>query len=312
MKNIIRISKKDMTHEEWLSARKDGIGGSEAAAIMGLSKYSSPYRVWADKMNLVEPFEVTEAMRQGTDLEDYVAKRFCEQTGKKVHNTNFIYKNPEYPFALANVDRLVSGEEAGLECKTTSEMNLSKFKGGEFPANYYAQCMHYLMVTGYQKWYLAVLVYSRGFYVFEIERNDEEIAALAKAEAELWDCVKSGIAPEVDGTDATAATIEELNSPSEPDDVDLTGVKDHLNEYARLMKESKEIDEAIALHKNAIMEFMGTAEHGYYDGFSVSYKTQAGRKTFDEKAFTAANPGIDLEKFKKIGKETRPFKVTIK
>lgn len=312
MKNIIRISKKDMSHDEWILARKDGIGGSEAAAIMGLSKYSSPYRVWADKMNLIEPTPVSEAMRQGTDLEDYVAKRFSEQTGKKVHNTNFIYKNPEYPFALANVDRLITGEDAGLECKTTSEMNLKKFKGGEFPENYYAQCMHYLMVTGLKRWYLAVLVYSRGFYVFEIERNEEEIAALAKAEADLWACVKSGIPPVVDGKDATAATLEEINSPSEATDCNLTPMLDRLIAIANLEKEKAEIEDGIKTHKAAIMEYMGSADHGTCEGFSVSYKTQAGRKTLDEKALLADNPGLDLDKYRKIGKETRPFKVTIK
>jgi putative phage-type endonuclease len=144
-------------HEEWLEIRKKYIGGSDAAAVVGLNSFSSPYTVWADKLGKLPPKEDNEAMRLGRDLEDYVAKRFTEQTGKKVRRKNFILWNSDYPFAHANVDRLIVGENAGLECKTTSVLNLKSFKNGEFPANYYVQCMHYMAVTGYKNGILLFL-----------------------------------------------------------------------------------------------------------------------------------------------------------
>lgn len=91
-------------------------------------------------------------------------------------------RNPAYPFAHANIDRKVTGERAGLECKTTSIMNLKKFKNGEYPENYYAQCVHYLAVTGFDRWYLAVLILNQGFYTFTVERDEDEINTLMKVE----------------------------------------------------------------------------------------------------------------------------------
>ena len=115
MKTISIISTKDMTHEEWLQARKSGIGGSDAGAICGLNPYTSPLAVYQDKVSQAVEEKDNEAMRQGRDLEDYVARRFMEETGKKVRRANVIYKSTENPFMFANVDRLIVGEDAGLE-----------------------------------------------------------------------------------------------------------------------------------------------------------------------------------------------------
>ena len=157
-KNLKKISTVGMSHEEWLAHRKNAIGGSDAAGIVGMNQYSSPYSIWAEKLDKLPPKGDNEAMRLGRDLEEYVAKRFTEATGKKVQRENAILYNPDIPWAHANIDRRVVGEDAGLECKTCSALSMGKFKNGEFPENYYVQCMHYLSVTGCKKWYLAVLV----------------------------------------------------------------------------------------------------------------------------------------------------------
>lgn len=93
MESITKISTKNMSGTEWRQARKASIGGSDAAAILRLSDYSSPYTVWAEKTGRIPEKEDNEAMRQGRDLEQYVADRFCEQTGKKVRRVNAIIKN---------------------------------------------------------------------------------------------------------------------------------------------------------------------------------------------------------------------------
>ena len=115
------ISTVDMSHEEWLRYRKLGIGGSDAGSICGLNPYSSAIAVFQDKTQKeAGEKEDNEAMRQGRDLEEYVARRFMEETGKKVRRANAIYGHPDHDFMMANVDRLVVGENAGLECKTAS------------------------------------------------------------------------------------------------------------------------------------------------------------------------------------------------
>ena len=134
-KNLTKVSTLNMSREDWLDERRKSIGGSDAPAIIGLNPWASPYTVWADKLGKLPPKEDNEAMRLGRDLEDYVARRFTEATGKKVRRENFIITNPQYPFAHANVDRMVVGEDAGFEAKTTSVLNLKRFKGGEYPAN---------------------------------------------------------------------------------------------------------------------------------------------------------------------------------
>ena len=104
-----------MDRAKWLEDRRKSIGGSDAAAIIRLNPYATPYMVWADKTGRLPEQEDNEAMRQGRDLEDYVASRWMEKTGKKVRKRNGIIRNPKYPFAHANIDRWVIGENAGLE-----------------------------------------------------------------------------------------------------------------------------------------------------------------------------------------------------
>jgi putative phage-type endonuclease len=185
MRGIQRVSTKGMSREEWLIRRRKTIGGSDAAGIVGLSRWTSPFSVWADKTGRATEKEDTEAMRQGRDLEDYVARRWMEETGKRVYRLPAMLYHPKYSFAHADVDRMVMGENAGLECKTTFSLDLKQFNGVEFPVQYYAQCIHYLAVTGADRWYLAVLAYGRGFFTFTLERDQAEIDALMAAEADF-------------------------------------------------------------------------------------------------------------------------------
>ena len=119
-----------MGHEEWLRLRKTGLGGSDAGAICGLNPYASPMSVYKDKTSDGVDGEDSESMRQGRDLEDYVARRFMEATGLKVRRSNQMYRSREHPFMIADVDRLVTGKDAGLECKTASAYSSDKWKDG--------------------------------------------------------------------------------------------------------------------------------------------------------------------------------------
>ena len=107
-----KISVRDMGRKEWLQLRRTGIGGSDAGAICGMNPYSSPMTVFQNKTCEVLEEQDNEAVRQGHDLEDYVAQRFMEATGLKVRRSNYMYRSEEYPFMIADVDRLVVGEDA--------------------------------------------------------------------------------------------------------------------------------------------------------------------------------------------------------
>ena len=307
-KNLKKISTVNMSHEEWLEHRNKTIGGSDASAILGMNSYSSPYTVWAEKLGKLPPKEDNEAMRIGRDLEAYVAQRFTEKTGKKVRKENNILLNPKYPFAHANVDRMVVGEDAGLECKTTSSLNLSKFKNGEFPDNYYVQCIHYLMVTGCKRWYLGVLVLGRGFFDFVIERDEEEIAALAKSEEDFWKYVESKTPPEVDGSNSTSETITTIFPNSNTETVNLFAYEDSLKQYIAIGKQIKELKTLQDEMANKVKSFMSEAGKGESENFKVSWPTTE-RATFDHKRFAEENPTIDLTDYYKHS-SYRTFKVS--
>lgn len=306
-KNLIRIPTLKMSREEWLKERKAHIGGSDAAAIVGLNEYSSPVSVWGDKTNRLPEAEDNEAMRQGRDLEDYVAKRFTEKTGKRVRRKNAILINPEMPFAHANVDRIVIGEDAGLECKTTSSLNLKKYRGGEYPDRFYVQCMHYMMVTGAKKWYLAVLVFGQDFYVYEIERDEEEIFSLIKAESEFWEYVRRDEMPPADGSKGTDEAIAAFYPNGDGTECDLTAFETDVDTRIRLKSRIKELETDVKSIDNKIKAFMGESETGILDGYKISFKNMT-RSTLDLTAFGEAHPDIDLSPFYKTS-TFRTFKI---
>ena len=306
--SMTKIPTLGMRREDWLEERRKSIGGSDAAGILGLNRYSSPFTLWLDKTGQLPEKEETEAMRIGRDLEDYVAKRWSEATGKKVRRENHLIRNSLYPFAHADVDRMVVGENAGLECKTTSTLDLRQFHGVEFPEKYYAQCVHYLAVTGAERWYLAVLVFGRGFFCYTLERDQAEIDALMAAEADFWRLVENGTPPAPGGTAPDTEALSVIYAESRPETVELFGRGEMLEDYFRLKAQKKALDEQLDCIENTLKQDMGEAETGFCGDFRISWKAQS-RSTFQAKDFQRANPGMDLEPFYKVS-TARPFKIT--
>ena len=285
-------------HEEWLKLRSQYIGGSDAAAVVGLNAFSSPYSLWAEKTGKVPGFAGNLATEVGAYLEEFVAQKFAQETGKKVRKCNQSFLNSDYPFAIANIDREIVGEDAGLEIKTTDSLNLRKFSGGEYPANYYAQMVHYLAVTGKQRWYLAVLIGNKEFKWFTIERDEAEIAALMTAEADFWELVKTDTPPAVDGTAATTEAIKTIYADNDDSVCDLTAYVANLRQYMALKNQIKELESLADEVANKIKEFMGESGGGECEGYKVSWKTQS-RRTFDSKRFAKENPDVDLSGYYK-------------
>lgn len=305
MGQITKVKTAD--HEEWKALRGKYIGGSDAAAVVGLNPYRSQYSLWAEKTGRIPGFAGNLATEVGTYLEEFVAQKFAETTGKKVRRANQSFLNSDYPWAIANIDREIVGEDAGLEIKTTSELSLRKFRGGEYPANYYCQMVHYLAVTGKQRWYLAVLIGNREFRWFVIERDEAEIAALMTAEEMFWGLVQKNIPPMADGSDATSRAIGELYPVSTDDTAPLFGYEDDLERYLSLGAQIRELETMRDYCANNIKAILRTAERGESDRYRVTWKS-ATRRTFDHKLFAKDNPGVDLSKYYKES-TTRTFRV---
>lgn len=314
--NLTLISTKGMERPEWLAERRKAIGGSDAAAIVGLNDYATPYTVWADKTGRLPEKEDSEAMRQGRDLEDYVAQRFTEKSGKKTRKVNAIIKNPAYPFASANIDRDIVGEDSGLECKTTSVLNLRKFKDGDFPANYYVQSVHYLAITEYSRWYVAVLILNQGFMIYQLTRHkndtcpewcessvyvsDAEIEALMGAECDFWELVKNDTPPDVNGfqadSQALAAIYGESINNAEP--IWLAGHESTARRYLALKDQIGSLEDELEQLKQALQLELKENERGQVDDIVITWKKQS-RNNFDAKSFAADYPEIDLSGYYK-------------
>jgi putative phage-type endonuclease len=283
-----------MSREEWLEARRGGIGGSDASAILGLNPYSSPLRVYQDKIGKAVESEGNEAMRQGTDFEDYVARRFMEDTGKKVRRIHKILKHPEYPWMLANIDRDIIREDAGLECKTTSPYSKFKFDEGEINPHYYWQSMHYMAVTGAARWYVAILVLGKSFHVFEIPRDENAIATLIEAERDFWvNHVEPGIPPLPIGLEADDEALAAIYPAGEHGDdvLALDGADDMLNLRALKVEQRDALQAEIDAIDQQLKSALGTFERGATGTWNVRW-TNTTTSRLDTKALKQAHPDI--------------------
>lgn len=289
---------KELSHDEWLRLRKRGIGGSDAGAVAGLNPYVSSIDVYLNKTTDETGGDIdNEAMREGRDLEEYVAYRFTEETELKVRRANMMYQSRKYPFMIADVDRMIvgkgNGRPIGLECKTASPYSAEKWKDGSVPAHYLAQCYHYMAVLDASAWYIAVIVYGREFKYVKLERDEDIINSLICIEKEFWeDHVMKKIIPEPDGTDATESCINRLFANSqEMLSKPLIGFDDKLNrrlEIAELMDrleiEKKKIEQEIKT-------YMTEAEIAESERFFVTWKKSLSNR-IDTNRLKAEEPEI--------------------
>ena len=315
-----------LTHDEWLEMRRTGLGGSDAGAIMGVHPYKGAYAVWADKKGLAPAVEDNEAMRQGRDMEEYVARRFTEKTRLKVRRNHSMMRSKAHPCMIANIDRQVSGRSAGLECKTSRDMYMSRYKNGEIPLEYYCQCVHYMAVTNLEAWYLAVLVYGTDVLVYKlcrsgarmdieegvtavIEVTDDDIAGLIDAEESYWaNYIEGDLTPMPDALEATGKLIGEMYAEPDGETMDADEEADDLlGELVGLKAEKKDLDERIRAIENTLKAKMGTAEVLRGRNALVTWKAQE-RRTIDAGLLVKRYPQVNVATVTKVS-TSRVFKV---
>lgn len=268
-----KISLAGVNNTEWLRLRKSGIGGSDAGAICGVNPYSSAMKVFQDKTSEKIEGQDNEAIRIGHDLEDYVAQRFTEATGLKVRKSNFMYRSTEHPFMLADVDRLVVGEDAGLECKTASAYNADKWADGNIPLHYIMQCYHYMAVTGKRTWYIAAVILGREFTYRKLEWDDELISRLIEAEENFWDNhVIKGVIPPPDGSRACDEVIEQyFHTAKKESAIELVGFDEKLDRREEILSYIKELQEEQKQIEQEIKLFMQDNERANSGHYRVTW-----------------------------------------
>ncbi len=311
MQAKVLINTLNMDHKQWLQARTQGIGGSDVSAIAGLNKWKSAVQVFLEKTQAIEKEGVqSEAAYFGNVLEEVVAKEFAKRTDLKVQRRNAILQHPEYPWMLANVDRLIVGEKIGLECKTASEYLKKEWEDEEVPAAYLLQCQHYMAVTGYEAWWIAVLIGGNKFVHKKIERDEELIQYLIDIEKDFWlNNVEKNEPPLFDGSDASTELLKHLYPESITDSFVSLGKQEELLIEARdqVDREIKVLQEQKAEYENKIKAKLGTSEAGGTENYKVFWKSYTTNR-FDSKRFKADHPDL----YEQYVKESKSRKFTVK
>jgi len=213
----VLTSTRGLSRPEWLEWRRRGLGGSDAAAALGLSPWTTRYALWLDKVGLAADGEPSEAMRLGTRLEQVICDEFQERTGYTVRRTHAIWQHPDHPWMLASPDRIIGIGGASralnsdgpvrhgrgvLEAKSAHSFASDEWED-EVPDHYMLQLQHTLAVTGLAWGAFAVLLGGNRFRWFHVDRDDDLTASLVEAEGRFWrDHVVAGVAPDVAGADS--------------------------------------------------------------------------------------------------------------
>lgn len=288
------ILKADAPRDVWEQTRKQGIGGSDAGAILGMNRYKSAYQLWLEKTGQVPAEDVSnhDAVYWGTALEPLVARRFTEETGKKVRRRGTL-QDTAHPFMLANVDRWVDGENAGLEIKTANAFAASDWDGDDVPASYIAQCTHYMAVTGADRWYIAVLVGGQKFVWKEIPRIEENISFLREQEGIFWKHVQEMTPPDID-MDGSSACRDALLSKYRTGNGQERPLPDSaaalFEKYDAAMEAKKAADEAVQAVKTEFMNMLGLFEVGRIGARKVTWKAGKPRESLSVSRLRASLP----------------------
>ena len=291
----VLVSTENLPYADWLEYRKQGIGGSDASVVCGISRYKSPVELWMNKTGQLPDQEAGEAAYWGTQLEPFVRAEFTKRTGIEVRTVNQILQSEEYPFMLANLDGICEVPDVGtciFEAKTASA-----YKAGEWedtiPDEYVLQLAHYMAVTGYAGAYIAVLIGGNTFRWKFVERDDELISMLIELESAFWGHVLDGTPPPLDGSNASAKFLADRFCDSIPNSritLPDTAVT-LLAQYDEACEELEAITEQKQRAENLLKEMMGENEVGTAGDRIVTWKSMS-QERLDSKTLKAEHPTL--------------------
>jgi len=268
-----------MLTAEQLEARKAGIGGSDVAVILGLSPWKSQTELYLEKRGEIEPADLSdnELVHFGNVLEGVVADEYARRNNVKVERRNQMLKSKEYPFMLANIDRKVVGARKGLECKTAAQFSLTNWgeQGSDDVPDYYrVQCEHYMIVSQYPEWDLAVLIGGNNYRDYHIEQDKELSEMIVENCAKFWEKVEKGIPPQFDWDHpGTIDLVKRMHPGTNGETIQLP---DELVHWAEVKQEAerivKEYGTVVDVCKARILAAMGDSACGTLPSAGVQFK----------------------------------------
>lgn len=250
------VDTSNLTREEWLDFRRKGIGGSDLAAIMGVSPFATIRDLYNDKVGIEPAIEEEEsnwvAKEVGNRLEDLVAEIFSKKTGLEVFPIRKMFRHPLYSFMLADVDyfiRFPDGSFGILECKTCNYNAKDKWADDAIPINYLYQVRHYMAVMNMGRAYIACLYGNNAdeFVMRPIERDLYEEEDIIEQESYFWrEYVEKCVEPPYTGKpDLVLASIRRYSGYADKDmpEITISSLESHrLEKYLTLSEEKSQIE----------------------------------------------------------------------
>lgn len=261
---------------EWLAARENGIGASDAPAAIGVSPWKSPLSLWAEKLGLIPAQEPTLPMLLGTELEPLIARLYTEATGEKVRRVNMLRQHPTHPFMLASLDRRAGRKPVELKYSARGT-GYGDPGTDEVPDDVLVQVLHQLAVMDEDEADVAAIIGGRSeVQVYTIRRDAAAEAAIIEREAVLWDHVLSRTEPPLDGSAATEQALAAIHPQDDGETIE--SVDEEIRAALVKLREASATSAAAEVAekeaKAALKAAMGTASRLVVPGIgSATWKT---------------------------------------
>jgi putative phage-type endonuclease len=269
----VLIGRFDPGSPQWHAARANGIGGSEIAAVIGLSPFESRFSLWHRKAGTIGPVEDDPIMEWGRRLEPAVAGKFLDEHAPLLRSSTYggTFAHPDRPWQIANPDLLlVNGNTAPEPCAVL-EVKTSPFGDGwgeagadQVPPHVRCQALWYLDVLGLQVAYVVVLIGGHDYREYRIDADPDEQAELRAAAERFLAELAAGQRPDIDEHGATYQAIREMHPDIDPEEVVLGN--DLARSYIAAKACEKAAKAAAQEATSRVADAMGNAQRATWDG----------------------------------------------
>ncbi|MFE2019848.1 YqaJ viral recombinase family protein [Streptomyces sp. NPDC059499] len=270
---------------EWHAARAAGIGGSEIAAVMGISPYESRFSLWHRKQGLLAPVEESEEMYWGKVHEPGICARFAALHPELAVSLAPTYAAAGHPWMVANPDRLIIPAPGAdhpveiVEAKTArDDHGWGKPGTDEVPVHYRAQCLWYMRVLRVPRCHVAVLIAGSEYREYVIEYDQAEADLMQAAGAEFMRTVRQHERPDIDGHTATFQTIKAL--PEGQDDIDIEVSTARRDRYFAALDAAKAAEDEKRAAAGHLLDEIGTGRRAVCERRTIATRTVRDGRTY--------------------------------
>lgn len=268
-----------MDQQQWLNWRRGGIGSSDAAVIVGVSPWRTPYQIWEEKLFGISDQVENSSMTRGKELEEKARRQFEDLMGVSVFPSNVV--NPNTQWLRASLDGICPDEKVLVEIKCPNKDDHGMAVAKKIPEKYWPQCQHQLAVTGLPGMYYYSFDGSRGVVV-EVARDQSYIDQLFQKEQEFWSLVLSRKPPEL--TDRDKLSMEDNHQWMELSE-----------KWKEAVRNLKDMEAAEKFLKDQLIE-IANGRNSVGNGVSLSKSIVKGAVDCDRIVETY---GIDKEQYRK-------------